>query len=164
MNSNKTEEEAFKKARNIVFQLLKTRHQTEKEIRDKLGKKAFEKNTIEKTVKYFKDLDFINDRLFAQKWIRYRLAKPYGKVKIRFELKNKGVSQPIIDDEIREATGAENYSESETAWRLAQKQIAKHENKNIDKEKIKQRVYRYLARRGFGPDAIQEAIKKYDRQ
>src|SRR3989338_531625 len=126
ISKNTEEEAAFKKARNIVFRLLKIRRQSEKEVRDKLGKKSFDKNVVEKTIEYFKGLDLIDDRLFAQEWIRYRLAKPYGQTRIRFELKNKGVAEAIIDAEINEATAEGQYSELETVSELAQNKINKY--------------------------------------
>jgi len=153
MKNNATAE-SLRKARDTVFRLLKIRYRSEKEIREKLKRKNFSAPIIEQTIQYFKDLELINDRQFAQKWISSRLGKPFGLNRIRFELKDKGIDADILQQELKEAT--RNYPETEIATALAKRQAAKYEN--IAKIKVKQRLYGYLARRGFSSTAINKAL------
>lgn len=143
-----------------VFRLLKFREYSEKEIHDKLKKKNFPPDILDRTIDYFKGLGLINDRLFAQKWIRARLAKPFGPNRIQFELKAKGISEEIIKKELPDALS--QFPEEEIVLKLAKERAAKYQN--IDQDKLKQRVYGYLARRGFRREMILEAIERLNKQ
>lgn len=145
----------MRKARSRVFRMLKLRLHSEHEIVSKLEKNHFSQEIINQTVGYFKDLQFIDDRLFAQKWIESRLLKPFGFIRIAFELKNKGIHQDIIDEEITKYK--DEYPETEAVCDLAKKRA--HKYRNLEPEKIKQRVYGYLSRRGFSPNTIYKAIQ-----
>ena len=152
------EKEAVKKAKGTVFQLLKIRQRSEKEIREKLKTKKFAKSVIEEVIAYLKRLELVDDRQFANKWISYRLRKPYGKHRIKFELKEKGIAETIIEDEYTNVLNQNNYSELETILSLTEKQRLRY--KNIEPNKMKQRIYGYLCRRGFSQDKILQAIKR----
>lgn len=153
----KTIKDTFEEARNYVFRLLKIRFRSEKEVRDKLQQKGFSQETIARTVGYFKELDLVNDRQFAQEWIASRLSsnKPFGIHRIRFELKEKGIGPDLIEEEFAQATA--DYCEEDVVFRLAQRQAAKC--RNVGAPKRKQRVYGYLMRRGFNPQVVLKAIK-----
>ena len=144
------------KARSTVYRLLKIRLRSEKEIRDKLKLKQFPDETIDHTVTYFTQIGLIDDRLFAQKWIASRLNKPFGARRIQHELKDKGIHRRIIDDEIKNA--GEDYCEEDVVLELARKRRRKYEG--LDPQKVKQRLYGYLSRRGFSPESIFKAMKR----
>ena len=144
------------KAKEFVFRLLKNRHHSEKEIRDKLEKRKFNTSVIEETIGYFKKITLIDDRTFTKHWIASRLAKPFGMNRIQFELETKGISKKIFEEE-KQNTLAQ-YKEDEIVTRLAKRQREKYSH--IDRMKIKQRVYGYLSRRGFNSQAITKAINE----
>ena len=152
---NKKKEELTCKARNTVFRLLKFRSRSEKETREKLKAKKLPVSVITQTIAYFKDLDLVNDSRFAKEWTSSRLKKPFGINRIRLELKKKGVDPTVIEATIADAT--DKYDEFEIVTRLARYRASKY--KNIDPEKIQQRVYGYLLRRGFNLSVILKAIK-----
>lgn len=149
--------DTFEQVKGYIFRLLKIRFRSEKEVRDKSRKKGFGEPTVDEAVGYFKAIDLINDRQFARKWIASRLSrtKPFGIHRIRFELKEKGIAPELINEEIAQVIP--DYSETEIIAHLAQRQAVKH--RNIPREKVKQRVYGYLLRRGFNPAAVMKAIK-----
>lgn len=144
------------RAREAVLRLLKFRFRSEKELWDKLKPKGFSPQTIAQVIQYFKDIDLVDDRQFARKWIFARLAKPFGSGRIRFELKEKGVDPEIIEEELKEA--AKDYSEMDIVSELAQRRAAIY--KGLAKEKIRQRLYGYLLRRGFNPQTVMKVIRK----
>ncbi len=147
--------DTFEQAKGYIFRLLKIRFRSEKEVRDKLRKKGFSEPTADEAVGYFKGIDLINDRLFAQKWIAWRLNKPFGIHRIRFELKEKGIAPELIKEELGQAML--EYCEIDVAGHLAKHQALKH--RDIPREKVKQRVYGYLLRRGFNPAIVMKAIQ-----
>ena len=144
------------RAKNTVFRLFKIRQQSEKEVIEKLQRKQIPTEAIKKAVRYFTELELIDDRKFAKGWINARLKKPFGFNRIRQELKNKGIAQDIIDEELAKATS--DYPQSEVVVALAKRRAEKYYD--IPEEKIKQRVYGYLVRRGFHSADIFKALKE----
>lgn len=153
------EEEAavqLRRARNAAYQLLKVRIRSEKEIRDRLLKREFSMTVIDQVVLQLKEVGLLNDLQFAQIWIRDRLARPFGVQRIHYELQLKGIDRAIIDEEIERSVS--EFPEEAVALQLARRRAETY--KDVDKEKIKQRVYGFLLRRGFSPGAAVKAIKK----
>ena len=145
-------------AKRATFLFLKVRDRSEKEIRDRLLQKKIPNDVITETLNYFKKSNFVNDRQFAKAWIRYRLAKPYGINRIRLELKEKGIQPDIIKEELVEASS--NYAQEETILGVIKKRWPRY--KTQDPIKAKQKLYGYLARRGFSLGAIKKALNLYD--
>ena len=143
-------------AKNYIFRLLKIRLYSEKEILEKLKKRKFAEDVTRQTIRYFKQLGLIDDRQFAQKWISARLAKPTGPQRIQLELKQKGIDPEILREELTQAT--KNYSEKEMAEQLAKKRALLY--RDLEEMKKKQRIYRYLAYRGFNLEVIQQVLKE----
>lgn len=149
-------QDSLARARETVLRLLNIRWRSEKEIRDKLKKKEFDPDVVDQTVQYFKKIGLVDDRQFAQKWAAWRLAKPFGRARIQYELKEKGVEGAFIEEAL--ASAMKDFPEEETVVQLARKQAAKYQG--VEREKVRQRVYGYLARRGFSPQSILKAVYK----
>lgn len=150
-----TIEDEFKKAKTLAFQFLKVRNRSEKEVRAQLLKKKISGKVIEQTVFHLKKIALINDRQFARDWIAMRLQRPWGRWRIFFELKQKGVSDEILEEEI--TAGPRPESEERIVEMLARKRLERY--KNLDETKQKRRVFEYLARRGFDVDMITKVIE-----
>lgn len=145
----------MEQARDYAFLLLKFRLRSEEEIRQRLNKKKFEAEVIEKAVSFLKEKDFLNDRLFVRAWIKARLQKFLALSLIRRELLLKGVGREIVEAGLRQLL-EQGYSEAEAARRIAAQRSERL--KGIEPFKARRRLYQYLARRGFSPETIQEAI------
>ena len=124
-------------AKKYIYRLLKIRFHSEKEVRDKLHQKGFSEPTADEAVGYFKGIDLINDRIFTQKWVSWRLAKPFGFKRIKLELKEKGVAPELIEEQFLEAKS--DYPEEEIVARLAKRRAAKHSG--VPPQKMKQKGY-----------------------
>ena len=159
MDESTSDQKTLLKSKNVVFRLLKIRQRSEKEIRDRLKFKKTPKNIIEKTVYYFKNLRFIDDRQFAKDWINARLSKPFGLNRIRLELRQKGIEDTIIEEEL--ALKKENYLEETIVSELVQRRFSRY--KNLDKLKTKRRLFEYLIRRGFRIETINKVLRKIDK-
>lgn len=141
-----------------MFRLLNFRLRSEHEIREKLLQKNFSPEDIDRTIKYFKEFDLINDRQFAKKWISSRQSKPYGQNRIRFELKQKGIKEDVIEEELFH--GFLNFSEETLVCQLVEKQSVKY--RGIDPVKRKKRMYDFLIRRGYNNHVIMKVLNRYD--
>lgn len=147
--------ESPEKARNYAFLLLKFRLRSENEIRQRLKKKKFQPRIIEETIAFLKERRFIDDSSFARAWISSRLKKPLGMRRLREELRVKGISREIIENNIEEAK--KSYCEEDTVKKIIREKWSKL--KGIDPLKAKRRIYSYLLRRGFFPQTIMESLE-----
>lgn len=138
--------------------LIKFRQRSEKEIRDKLALKGYSPEILEELIRYFKGAGYINDREFARAWITSRLRKPLGFRLIRQELRQKGVSEEIIDEVSREKR--QSIDEYGIIEGLAGKYYQRLKEKKELPQKIKPKLYAYLTRRGFSSDSAGEVIRK----
>lgn len=144
--------------RNYVFRLIKFRLRSEKELRDKLKSKHYEPSIIEELISYFKGLGYCDDREFARSWISCRLLKPLALRAIAFELKQKGIGREIINELISEKKSV--ISELDIAMELAKSRLEKLKAAVGKDDKIKQKLYYYLGRRGFSSDITNEVINQ----
>lgn len=84
-------------------------------------------------------------------------TKTQGKQKIKYALKNKGVSEEIIEEEL---SNLDMKKEKENANILALKKyniLIKREN---DKYKIKEKIIRFLISRGYNYEVAKDAVKE----
>lgn len=142
--------DALQKAKNYCFLLLKYRLRSEKELFARLERKKFVKPVIEETLKFMKAKGFIDDCAFAREWISSRIKKPLGVHRLKQELRIKGISAPVINQELERLK--ESYSEEDTVLKIATRQFQKL--KNIENTLAQKRIYGYLLRRGFSPEII----------
>lgn len=157
---NKKNADSPEKAKAYAFLLLKFRQRSEKELEQRLKRKKFSEEIIRKTVEFLREKEFLNDNLFAKSWIESRIKRPFGLRRIKEELKVKGIDKQIIEEKISEVK--ENYSEEAVVEQLARMRLGKL--KGIQALAVRRRVYAYLIRRGFSPEAVTEVINQLCKQ
>ena len=147
----------LKKARDYAHLLLKFRPRSVDEVRKKLMKRGFSDYIIYDVVEDFRRHGLLDDIKFAKMWVQDRLnLKPMGSLRLRLELKAKGLVEADIDDAIREA--AKDTDEYELAKPIAAKRLRLMGG--IDKLKRKKRVWDFLMRRGFTYDVVDKVVKE----
>ena len=102
-----------------------------------------------------REVYLINDQQFARDWINMRLRKPLGLRRIFFELKQKGISTDVMTRELSFARG--NINEEEIISGLAAQRALKYQG--VDERTKKRRVFEYLIRRGFTPEAVTKIVE-----
>lgn len=131
----------FGKAFNAAVNFLSYRPRSEFEIRQYLKRKKVE--DIDGIIIRLKDLGQINDEEFAKWWVDQRSTfRPKGKRALEMELRRKGVKVKVT------------VNEEDLAMKVLKKKLP------LEKEKI----FRYLAGRGFSYDTIESVIEKLGRQ
>ena len=144
------------RARNNAYALLRQRPRSEYEIRNRLKLKGYDEAVIEEVVASLKKIDEIDDKKFAHIWVESRMqTNPMGDVVLRHELKQKGISDSIIEATLAEKR--EKYDEYEVAFNMAKEQFDRF--KKLDRQKAMKRVYDFLLRRGFKYDTIGRIIE-----
>src|ERR1035437_11177164 len=88
----------FEKFYKASVRYLSFRPRSEKELRDYLKKKKCDDLTAKRILESLKRDRFINDEEFVRWWVEQRtLLKPKAVRVIKYELKQKGISDEIYD-------------------------------------------------------------------
>ncbi len=141
---------------NKTLRFLSFRPRSEKEVADYLSQKNVDEKIGKRIIARLKELKFLDDREFARMWIEERTKiKPRSLRLIKLELKQKGISQDIID-EISQNSELRLQSDKEMAKKVIFKKIEKY--KGLSKFALLQKLGPFLARRGFDYDTIKKAI------
>jgi regulatory protein len=142
----------FGKAKNRACNYLGYKCRTKKEIIVKL-KDDFNLDIIEEVLLFLEKYNYIDDYKYCIAFISEKMRlKGYGKIRLKYELKNKGVDDDVINKAIDEL----DIDELSVAIKL----INKKTNGNINLDiKEKNKIYGFLTRRGFGVGTITEAFK-----
>ncbi|MDP4181030.1 MAG: regulatory protein RecX [Bacillota bacterium] len=146
----------FRYAKSAAIKNLSLKYRCEKEVYDNLKNQGFEESDVIKTIDELKSMGYINDMIYAQKYIHDRTKlKPKSKRMLKFELKNKGVPEHIID----EAVDAMDIDEAIVAEGLVRKKFGKYD---FNDEKVIKKVYYFLRHRGYNFEIIDGVIKKFN--
>ena len=137
--------------------ILSRKPATKKEITDKLREKGYDDPVISVAVNELEELGYINDYDYARLYMDYAAEKCYGEKKIRYELENKGID-PFITEDVLAERSTPDISD------LAARIYARYGSVDMQDIKVKQRVSRYLASRGFDFSAINDAVRAYIRE
>ncbi len=141
----------FSKARDVAIKYLSFKSRTEKEVVLKLREKEFSDDIIDKVIELLKKYNYIDDYSYAGSFLRDKFnLKGFGSNRIKFELKQKGISNEIIEQVFFE----NEFDEAQKAAELIER---KYGIWDFD-IKEKQKIEGFLARRGFSFSTIREAF------
>lgn len=148
----------FEKFYKAAIRYLSFRTRSEKELSDYLTKKQCDALTSKRILDSLKRDKFLNDEEFARMWIRERtLIKPKAIRVIKMELKQKGISKELIEEAFQNSE--DSPVDLDLAVRLAEKKLRTIHDQT-DKFKVKEKLGRYLASKGFDWDTIKAAIDR----
>lgn len=142
---------------------LTNRSRSVKEMKQYLRKKEFGDEEIEALVEEFLECGYLNDTAYAIEYCRYAAGKGKGKRRIFAELAEKGIGHDVAEIAFEEFSDMDDgYSEEENARKVAAKilRTAGLEEGDEIPEKLKARVARNLASKGFSTDLIYRIILK----
>lgn len=149
-------EDNYSKCKNTSLRIIERSYKTEKELRDSLLTKGYDELSINRTVEFLKEYNFINDEQYTKMYIKDKL-KNQGKNKIKYSLIRKGISSDILENELSEV---DNSLEDETAYNLGYKKYLTLKKKEDDKYKLSQKLYRFLMSKGYNYDIVSKTIKR----
>jgi len=96
------------KARTYALMLLRYRGRSEKELRDRLTKKGYQREDIDAAVMYLKECGFLDDRALAENLKHQAVSgKLLGFAGTRSFMQQRGLPRDIIDEAMQYDEGAE---------------------------------------------------------
>lgn len=143
-----------KKIFNYACAILARRRNSISEFRSKLGKKF--PDQLEETVEIielFIDRKYLDDKQYATSFIQEQLRrKPQGLRLIMHKLRQKGISETTLSSTFREQL----IDEDELVQQAVAKKIKTLSGASLAVQK--QKIYRFLASRGFNQENIFKAL------
>ena len=134
-------------------QLITQRLHSKDELRTKLKQKKYPSEAVDLVIGDLAELGLLNDKDFASFYVdNCNSCRPKGKALISSELKRKGVSSDVIQASLEEVNEDENAYKA--SFRKAEKLAS------LDKKTFSQKLYAFLARRGFKYEVIARTIDK----
>ena len=131
---------------NLATKYISSKLKTEQQIKDYLYKKNYHKQTVEAVVNKLKDYKIIDDKNYAETYIR---SKPnFSKNKLKQKLFASGVKSQIMDESLTEVDDLESSKKN------AEKYLR---NKVIDKQTI-EKLIRRLQGMGYSWDTIKSTL------
>ena len=136
---------------DVAYRYLSYRPRSEGEMRQRLRKRGFDTEVIERTVEKLKEQDIINDYAFAIFWKDAQLShKPKSKRLIIKEL----VEKKIEEDIIRQVT--EGIDDEKNAYTLGGSRA--RTLAHLDETSFRRRLEYILSYRGFSYGTIKHTI------
>jgi regulatory protein len=144
------------KARDAALSLLSYRARTAVELERRLKRKGFDDDVAAATVERLDRLGVVDDAAFAESFVRDRVRlKPRGPRRLAGELRAKGVDEETARAAIAEVMEREEATELDLARAAAARWKPRTDE---DPARARGRLQSFLARRGFGGDAVRAVV------
>ncbi len=143
-------------AQDYALKLLGYRERSRGEVQAKMERKGFQRDVIEKVLRYLESQKYLDDKRFAELWTHNRLKRRYGKGRVVLELREKGVNQEIIDEVVKKT-----YSTVDEIGMALD--LVKRKGYNLESaedQRALRRVSGFLRRRGFSFSIIREVMSR----
>ena len=132
--------------------LLARREHSEHELRQKLKSREFDCDAIDAALQSLQQDGLLSDERFTESYVNHRFNAGVGPLKIRFELRQKGVAESLADEFLESFSG--HWDDL-----MRQQRIRKYgEDIPADyAERMKQA--RFLQNRGFSPESVMRLFR-----
>lgn len=145
----------YQTALNKAATFCASGEKSRQEVAEKLEKWGVASNDADYILQYLTDEDFINETRYSKAFVRDKFRfNRWGKNKIAFMLKNKGISQSSIE----QALEVIDHGEYMTALTELLNAKAKSFKKGEDPYQRKVKLYRFALSRGFESSVINECL------
>ncbi len=138
--------------RAAALRLLTRREHSTGELRGKLAARGYEPAAVTAVIEALADRNLLSDGRFVDEFVASRLRRGSGPVKIREELRGRGVAESLVDNAL---------SERRSEW-LTNAEAARRKRFGAplpgDFEE-RARQARFLQQRGFTAEQIRQVLK-----
>jgi len=151
-------DKSFNRALGYCCRLLATREYAQVQLQQKLRQKGVERTIIEQVIKVLVEEGWQSDKRFAESFVRSRLAKGQGELRIRHELQQLLTDKSLIDEALAEQN-VDWLQQCEMV--VARRLIGKHAP--LDWQE-KQKLLRFLTYRGFPSQLGNRVIAQWEQK
>ena len=147
-----TKEQAFQKAKHYCGY----QERSHQEVKEKLYSFGLYKQQVEELLSQLIEENYLNEERYAIQFAggKFRM-KQWGRVKIKYELKQKRVSEYNIKIAIKEID-EDDYTK--TLQKLAEKKWTSVKGEGVNHYVKLSKTTDYLLQKGYEPDLIKQAI------
>ncbi len=142
-----------KRAVKRAMHLLERQDRTEYQLREKLSQNGYPGEAVEDAVAYVKGYRYLDDARYARAFIRIHQEKR-SRMRLKTDLLGRGISRDIIEECMEEEFSCD---EKEQIRELLEK---KHFSADTADRKEREKMYRFLMRRGFRSSDISSVLKE----
>lgn len=139
--------------RERALRLLARREHSRAELARKLGQAGFAQHDIDALLDEFEEKNWLSDRRFAESYVADHRARA-GSIKLAYELRQRGVSDTIIEGVLSK----NRDSELERAQAVWWKKFGVSPTNTTEKAK----QTRFMQSRGFTAEVIRKTLTNFD--
>jgi regulatory protein len=141
-----------KDIRRKAMDLLARREHSVAELRRKLLAKGYAQLAVDEQLRLLEQENLLSDQRFAESYVNFRSKKGFGPVRIRLELKEKGVNATLIEE----------YLDNNDYWRNIAKEVReKRFGTTLPKDyKDIAKQMRFLQYRGFSNEQLRHLFDR----
>jgi regulatory protein len=137
------------------LRILNYRFNSEAELRAKLDRKEFPHDAIDATIERLRREKWLDDSRFATAFVRTRLRKGIGRLRIKRELMAAGVESATI----AQALDIPDHDDRAAAIASARKRLAVLRRRDDD-DAIRQKLVAYLFRQGYDSSMAMDVVRE----
>jgi len=143
------------------LQLLARRELSVKQLRERLIEREHDRDEIERAIERLLESRALDDARVAPAYVRTALKiKGRGRLRIQRELNEIGIERDVAAEAIAEAFG--DVDERSLISQAIRKKL--HGRPTIASQAEYARVYQFLMRQGFSPDAVSAVLRELRRR
>ena len=145
----------YDKALQSATRMLASREHSVMELTRKLQQKDFPPEIVERVVNGLREGRLLSDERFAEGYVRFRSARGYGPVRIRMEMRERGVADELIEQAL---------AADEVDWVALAETVRARKFGDTPVEDFAQKAkqMRFLQYRGFSNSHISVAVNGLD--
>ncbi|MFB6099285.1 MAG: RecX family transcriptional regulator [Salinibacter sp.] len=153
-------DEQYVEAKQKALDYLAYKPRTEQEVRRRLQQRDVSPMVIDDVIARLSELEYLDDESYAHDYAHNRFSsKKYGPVRIRRELEERGIDRSLAETAVDELFA--EVDATAAAWTHAEKRWPRLADEE-DPRRRRQKMYRYLRRRGFTSDTIRPILDELE--
>lgn len=148
--------EEEKKAREKAVYYLQFSGKTESELRRKLAEQGFSPASVDSAVEYVKAHRYLDDEDYVRRFVE-KNGRKKSRRQMEYELSGKGIAKEVLSKVFEDV----QIDEKEQILAILEK---RNYPRGEDSREQRQKIFGYLARKGFSGDDITAALIQFARK
>ena len=151
MSPDEKDSPSLTEMRAFAYRLLGRREYSVFELDRRIRQKWPEAAAVDELVEALAEEDLVSDERYAEAFVRFRIQRYQGPLKIKAALRTKGISDDLISREL--GAHSEEWIDLAAQW-------LERQNPGEISFEVKKKYYRRLTSRGFTHDQAMDALNK----